>query len=93
MLRGLIAASLLGGLATACASLDRYDQRSVAAEARAGALAYCKSVGVNPGSDAYALCRRKIDATGSADATVWQKAVPDRRSLERDVKNGDLAKP
>ena len=92
MIRRLIASALLGGFAAACTTtVDQMDQRGPGADLRARAHAHCKSLGVNPGSDAYALCRRKIEAT--ADEASWQRTVGDKRALDSGVAQGALQKP
>ena len=94
MIRRLIASAFLGGLAAACTTtVDQMDQRGPGADLRARAHAYCKSLGVNPGSDAYALCRRRIETAASADETSWQRAVGDKRTLESGLAQGALQKP
>jgi hypothetical protein len=91
MTRGPIIATLLGGLTAACAAtIDQVDQRGPGADLRARAYAYCKSLGVNPGSDAYVLCRQRIDASASLDEAVWRRTVGDKRALEQAVKAGAL---
>jgi hypothetical protein len=94
MIRRLIASAFLGGLAAACTTtVDQMDQRGPGADLRARAHVYCRSLGVDPGSDAYILCRRRIDATASADETSWRTAVGDKRALESGVAQGALQKP
>ncbi len=85
MIRTLAAAVLLSASAAACVTIEQVDQRAVGAEERAYAHAFCKSRGVNPGSDAYVLCRRRIDESASVDEAVWQRTIGDKRALEKDA--------
>jgi hypothetical protein len=91
MIRTLTAAILLATSVAACITTDQLDQRAIGAEERAHAHVFCKSRGVNPGSDAYWFCRRRIDESGSVDEAVWQRMIGDKRALEKGARE-EIAK-